>query len=221
MSSACPRRTSGVLGDVDGLDVVELGCGTAYCLRVAREARSAPGRRRRHPGAARDGAAHAGPRPGIEFPLVEASAEDVPLPDAAFDLAVSEYGASIWCDPARWMPEAARLLRPGGRLVFLTNSTLAMLCVPDEPGACDRERSSVPSAACTALDLAGRGRCRVPPRTRRADRPAPRERASRSSASSSSTRPTMPRRTRSTTRRRRSGRASGRAEDLWVARKTG
>ncbi len=36
---------------------------------------------------------------GLTFPLVEASAEDVPLPDNSFDVAVSEYGASIWCDP--------------------------------------------------------------------------------------------------------------------------
>ena len=69
---------------------------------------------------------------GIEFPLVEASAEDVPLPDASFDLALSEYGASIWCEPERWVAEAARLLRPGGDLVFLVNSTLAILCSPDE-----------------------------------------------------------------------------------------
>ena len=55
--------------------------------------------------------------PGIVFPLIEASAEDVPLPSESFDLAVSEYGASIWCDPHRWIPEAHRLLRPGGRLV--------------------------------------------------------------------------------------------------------
>ena len=41
---------------------------------------------------------------GFEFPLIEASAEDVPLPDASFDLALSEYGASIWCDPYRWIP---------------------------------------------------------------------------------------------------------------------
>ena len=51
---------------------------------------------------------------GLEFPLVEASAEDVPLPSESFDLAVSEYGASIWCDPHLWIPEAHRLLRPGG-----------------------------------------------------------------------------------------------------------
>jgi SAM-dependent methyltransferase len=69
---------------------------------------------------------------GIVFPLVEASAEDVPLPSESFDLAVSEYGASIWCNPHLWIPEAARLLRPGGRLWFLRNSTLSILCAPDE-----------------------------------------------------------------------------------------
>jgi SAM-dependent methyltransferase len=62
----------------------------------------------------------------------------VPLADARFDLVISEYGASIWCDPYRWVPEAARLLRPGGRLVFLRNSTLLMLCVPDVGAATDR-----------------------------------------------------------------------------------
>ncbi|MGI8534189.1 MAG: hypothetical protein ACR2LP_04845, partial [Candidatus Limnocylindrales bacterium] len=41
------------------------------------------------------------------------------------------YGASLWADPQLWVPEAARLLRPGGRLVFLTNSVLAFLCSPD------------------------------------------------------------------------------------------
>ena len=102
-------------------------------VRVARKARSAAGRSRRDAGAARHGAAHAG-GDGLVFPLVEANAEDVPLPDASFDLAVSEYGASLWCDPARWIPEAARLLRPDGRLVFLTNSTLATLCLPWGPG---------------------------------------------------------------------------------------
>jgi SAM-dependent methyltransferase len=47
---------------------------------------------------------------------------------------VSEHGAAAWCDPERWLPEAARLLRPGGRLVFLTNSHLSALCVPAGEG---------------------------------------------------------------------------------------
>jgi ubiquinone/menaquinone biosynthesis C-methylase UbiE len=69
-------------------------------------------------------------RLGLE--LIEANAEDVPLPRESFDLAFSEYGASIWCDPALWVAEAARLLRPGGELVFMRGSTLQMLCMPDE-----------------------------------------------------------------------------------------
>lgn len=123
----------GVLGDVDGLDVVELGCGTAYFSAWLAKRGARPVGVDVTP-AQLDTARRVMAETGIEFPLVEASAEDVPLPNASFDLAVSEYGASIWCDPARWLPEAARLLRSGGRLVFLRNSVLSMLCAPDHPG---------------------------------------------------------------------------------------
>jgi SAM-dependent methyltransferase len=68
----------------------------------------------------------------LEFPLLEASAEDVPLPDESVDLVVSEYGASIWADPYRWVPEASRLLRPGGTVAFLVNGLLSVLCMNDE-----------------------------------------------------------------------------------------
>jgi SAM-dependent methyltransferase len=118
------------LGDVAGLDVVELGCGTAYfsaqlAMRGARPVGVDPTPAQL--ATARRMQALTGP----VFPLVEAPAERVPLPDASFDLAFSEYGASLWADPALWIPEAARLLRPGGRLVFLTNSLIAYLCFPD------------------------------------------------------------------------------------------
>ena len=69
---------------------------------------------------------------GIRFPLVHADAERAPLRDASFDLAISEYGAAIWCDPYRWIPEAARILRPCGELVFLGRSYLSLLTSPDE-----------------------------------------------------------------------------------------
>jgi SAM-dependent methyltransferase len=128
-----PEDDVRVLGDVDGLDIVELGCGTAYFSAWLAKRGGRPVGVDVTP-AQLDTARRVMAETGIEFPLVEASAEDVPIPDASFDLAVSEYGASIWCDPARWLPEAGRLLRRGGRLVFLRNSTLSMLCVPDEPG---------------------------------------------------------------------------------------
>jgi SAM-dependent methyltransferase len=75
----------------------------------------------------------------VFFPLIEADAGNVPLPPGSFDLAISECGASLWCDPRRWVPEAARLLRPGGRLVFHTTSTLLALCSPAPSGPARRE----------------------------------------------------------------------------------
>jgi SAM-dependent methyltransferase len=118
------------LGDVAGLDALELGCGTAFCsARVARMGANVVGV---DPTLAQlETARRMQSEFGLEFPLIEAFGEDVPLPDASFDLVFSEYGASIWADPYRWIPEAARLLRPGGRLVFLRNSTLVMLCFPE------------------------------------------------------------------------------------------
>jgi SAM-dependent methyltransferase len=120
-----------ILGDVNGLDVVELGCGTAYFSAWLAKRGARPIGVDVTPAqlaTARSKMAET----GIEFPLVEADAAATGLPDASADLVLSEYGASIWVDPYRWVPEAARLLRPGGRLVFLRNSTLVILCSPDE-----------------------------------------------------------------------------------------
>ena len=118
------------IGDVAGLDIVELGCGTAFeSARLARKGARVVGV---DPTPAQLATARRMMEAvGPEFPLVEAPAENVPLPDDSFDLAVSGYGASLWADPRKWLPEAARLLRPGGRLLFLTTSPLAHLCMPD------------------------------------------------------------------------------------------
>jgi len=126
-----PEAQVGMLaGALDGLDTIELGWGTSYvsawlARRGARpvgidisQAQLATARQLQQ-------------EFGLDFELLHGNAEQVPYPDASFDLAISEYGASIWCDPYAWIPEAARLLRPGGRLVFLVNSTLALLCAPD------------------------------------------------------------------------------------------
>jgi len=128
-----PERELRVLGDVADLDVVELGCGTAYVSAWLARLGARPVGVDLTP-AQLDTARRCQERFGLSFPLIEANAEAVPLPDDSFDLAVSEYGACVWCDPDRWIPEAARLLRPGGRLVFLTNSVQVTLCVPEEGG---------------------------------------------------------------------------------------
>jgi SAM-dependent methyltransferase len=117
-----------VLPDLRDKDVVELGCGTGYF-----------GAWLKRNGAARvvgvditpaqlETARALNEKLGLGIEYVEANAEETGLPGESFDLALSEYGASIWCDPYKWIPEAARLLRPGGELLFLRNSTISMLC---------------------------------------------------------------------------------------------
>ncbi len=120
-----------ILPEVAGLDVIELGCGTAYISSwLARRGARVTGidnSTRQLATARRLQEEH-----HLHFLLIHGDAEHVPLPSASFDLAISEYGASIWCDPYRWIPEAARLLRIGGQLIFLVNGSLLMLCVPDD-----------------------------------------------------------------------------------------
>jgi len=116
--------------DLAGQDAIELGCGTGYVSAwLARRGARPVGIDN---SAGQLATARAFQREfGIDFPLLHGNAEQVPYPDASFDFAISEYGAAIWCDPYAWIPEAARLLRPGGRLVFLGNHTLLQLCAPD------------------------------------------------------------------------------------------
>jgi SAM-dependent methyltransferase len=112
---------------VDGMDVIELGCGTAYVSAWLARRGARPVGIDNSPKQI-ETARRMQAEFGIDFPIHLGNAEDLPFPDASFDLAVSEYGASIWCDPYNWIPEAARVLRPGGRLVFLVNGVMLMLC---------------------------------------------------------------------------------------------
>jgi SAM-dependent methyltransferase len=126
-----PEHELHALPEVAGKDVLELGCGTAYWSAwLARRGARVVGLDNSCKQLA---SASCFQREfGLMFPLIHADAEAVPISGVRFDLILSEYGASIWCDPYRWIPEAARLLRPGGEILFLGNGTLLMLCTPPE-----------------------------------------------------------------------------------------
>jgi SAM-dependent methyltransferase len=121
-----PESELGVLGDVEGKDVLELGCGAAqWSILLAQSGARVVGldyseRQLEH---ARRLMAEA----GVDFPLIHASAEVVPLPDASFDVVFCDHGAFTFADPYRLVPEAARLLRPGGLLAFSQTSAFAIV----------------------------------------------------------------------------------------------
>ena len=93
-----PESELRVLGDVAGKDILELGCGAAqWSILLAGLGARPVGvdnseRQLEH---ARDALAAA----GLDFPLVHAPAETVPLPDASFDIVFADHGANRFADP--------------------------------------------------------------------------------------------------------------------------
>lgn len=126
-----PEAQVQALPDVTGKDLVELGCGTGYvsawCLAAG--AASATG--------VDNSLGQLRSAQTLQqefeqpFPLVWSNAEQLPFVDNSFDVAINEYGAGLWCDPHHWIPEAARVLRPGGSLMFLAWSTMMSMTAPD------------------------------------------------------------------------------------------
>ena len=136
-----PEATVRLLEDagLEGSDAIELGCGTGYVSAWMARRGARPVAIDNSPKQL-ETAARLQREHGLEFPLLLGNAEEVPLPDGSFDVAISEYGAVLWADPERWVPEAARLLRPGGRLHLVMNSALAYLASPDDVDAAVEER---------------------------------------------------------------------------------
>jgi SAM-dependent methyltransferase len=113
--------------NMSGLAAIELGCGTGYVSAWMHRLGAKVVAIDPTPGQLKT-ARRLRDEHQLDFELKLGFAESVPCPDGTFDFAISEYGAALWADPQLWIPEAARLLKHGGKLVFLTNSALAVMC---------------------------------------------------------------------------------------------
>ena len=124
-----PESELHVLGDVAGLDVLELGCGAAqWSIELARRGARVTGldlsqRQLDHASRLIEAA-------GVDVPLIHASGEAVPLPDASQDVIFCDHGAMVFGDPYATVPEAARLLRDGGMLAFSMHTPIAEISWP-------------------------------------------------------------------------------------------
>jgi SAM-dependent methyltransferase len=126
-----PEAELQVLGEVKGRDILEFGCGGAQWSVVLAKAGARPvgldlsDKQLEH-------ARRLMSEAGVDFPLVHASAEAVPLPDESFDIVFCDYGAMTFADPYATVPEVARLLRPGGLLAFCGSTPIVEMCYPDD-----------------------------------------------------------------------------------------
>jgi SAM-dependent methyltransferase len=133
-----PEDEIHALGEVGGLDALELGCGAAQVgIRVAMR-----GARVNALDLSANQLTAAGGNlreTGVQMPLVQASAEELPFADASFDLVFCDHGATTFTDPNITVPQVARVLRSGGLFVFNISTPIIWLCWPMTDGPPGRE----------------------------------------------------------------------------------
>src|SRR5262249_6822981 len=123
---ALPEAGLNALGNVDGLDVLEYGCGAGqWASSLAIEGARIVGIDLSD---AQLAAAHT-KHPTLR--LVQAAGQLLPFPPGCFDLVFCDHGALSWVDPYVAVPEVVRVLRPGGRLVFNVASPFVFMCWDD------------------------------------------------------------------------------------------
>jgi SAM-dependent methyltransferase len=124
-----PESELQVLGDVREKDVLELGCGAAQ-WSIALHGAGARVTGLDNSSVQLEQARALMARAGADFPLVHCAAEATPFADGSFDVVFCDHGAMAFADPHRTVPEAARLLRPGGLLAFSMNTPILDVAWP-------------------------------------------------------------------------------------------
>jgi SAM-dependent methyltransferase len=120
---------AGLLGDVRGAHVLEIGAGAAQCSRwlAAHGAHSVA----TDVSAAMLAGARHGAGPAV--PVVQADARVLPFAGESFDVVFTSFGAIPFVpDAGRVHAEAARVLRPRGRWVFSVTHPVRW-AFPDDP----------------------------------------------------------------------------------------
>jgi SAM-dependent methyltransferase len=113
------------LGDVTGKRVLELGCGAGQWSRsLAAEGAEVIG----FDLSDAQLAAAATQMGAARFPLVQGAAEHLPFADGSFDVVFCDHGALSWAPPQLAIPQVARVLRSGGRLLFTVTSPWFEVC---------------------------------------------------------------------------------------------
>lgn len=126
-------RLLGSAEELRGARVLELGCGAGQCARWLRDQGAhsvgidVAHRQLLH---SRD----LDRRAGTPVPVAQADTQALPFADAAFDIVCSAFGAFPFVpDAAAALVETARVLRPGGTVVFSVSHPVRW-CFPDDPG---------------------------------------------------------------------------------------
>ncbi|MEW7001972.1 methyltransferase domain-containing protein [Serratia ureilytica] len=112
------QRLAQLLEPHAGARLLDLGCGAGHASFTA-AAGSAGGGLRSVGADAGGGGAGGGGKGLNNIQLQQGVAESLPFEDAGFDLVISRYSAHHWHDVGQALREVRRVLKPGGRAIFM------------------------------------------------------------------------------------------------------